>query len=987
MTVPAEPAPPPETTTPAVPETTVQVIPETTPAPAAAPAEAGAAGAEPAPRTDEAVARVQKLLDALPAPEKLTEESLAALENAYEAYLSLTQTQQAQIVGAERFEDLFAYVNSQVSATADNGKTTTTDGNGNTVITLTDYRGTEPINLTGSTILVLNGSSITCGTPIDLKHESLTIRGTGTLELTATTDKGANGAISESAFTGGTVTLESGTLICRQAAECSGSGIFATTVNVTGGRLEAYGAYGGSGIWSQNLNVTGENAVVYAAHLHNRDAIHTGKFQMSDKLAVLYADISEAQEKDMQVGTEADVANHQTVCIQKSDKPMLSVGEQQGNLYEGMAGNATFALTSRNVAMVTTAWAGVYPGLGAAVSPDGKTLTIQGTPASAGSYTLDLEPRDAGGNKLFTKPITVTVSQFRLEITQQPQSTLANKRDSKFPQAKLTVDATASEAVSYQWCYQSGSVEQEIAGQTGKELYLKDIPAAAFTQSESEDWKSTATIVCKATSYGKSLTSDAVTVTVVDCSDHQGHYDNDGVCTRCDEQAGAEYNWVCDGIVYQGNRIGNMVGEGKTIYLLHDIDALESGTIPANVTVDLKGHTVGSLAVEKFQNTTFTNGTIQSLTLPDGDKNTGAVILENVKITDAAEIDQGAEVTVGEGCVFTAQLQLSQDIQLTAGTFEKGIELSGNLKYEDLLPVGYGFFDQDGKLIDFRTAWGQTYLKVGSHTCTWDPYGTCEGCGRVCKHPNTDDNGICTACGLAKEPFTIGARRYATLPKALDEATSGDTITMRSNALLKQKITVSKNIILDLGTYTLAQECGETNQKAPISIAGTVTIRNGTIENHYSSKPTGAVEVTAGGKLTVKDAALKGSISNEIVASAVNLSGGEMTLVSGSVRGISTGNSDGSSLTVTGGTVSKLVVGLGSGTVRLSGGSFDSICSVNTDRNLTAAERGALLEKYYAYYAEDGTPVKLSALTNDTKVTVQPCTHPEGISADDACAY
>lgn len=62
----------------------------------------------------EAVLAVQELIDALPTPEDVTEEDYDAVESAYDAFLALSQEQQAQITGAEVFESLFEFFNAQI---------------------------------------------------------------------------------------------------------------------------------------------------------------------------------------------------------------------------------------------------------------------------------------------------------------------------------------------------------------------------------------------------------------------------------------------------------------------------------------------------------------------------------------------------------------------------------------------------------------------------------------------------------------------------------------------------------------------------------------------------------------------------------------------------------------------------------------------------------------------------------------------------------
>ena len=61
------------------------------------------------------VGEVQTLIDALPAVEALTAEDYEAVLTAYEAYEALPEEERAQVTGAERFEKLFGWFNSQTA--------------------------------------------------------------------------------------------------------------------------------------------------------------------------------------------------------------------------------------------------------------------------------------------------------------------------------------------------------------------------------------------------------------------------------------------------------------------------------------------------------------------------------------------------------------------------------------------------------------------------------------------------------------------------------------------------------------------------------------------------------------------------------------------------------------------------------------------------------------------------------------------------------
>lgn len=948
---------------------------------------------------DEDVKFVQALLDALPGPEEMSEDYIDALETAYDAYLSLTEAQQGEIAGADRLEALFAWVNGQTSMLAEEPGWTESDN----TVTLINYNGSKQLSLTQDTVLVLNGTNrISREWPILLNGHTLTVQGSGSLEVVMQSEEifGWNyGAISNGTtsddHTGGTLVLESGTLTARGSC----SGIAVGSVIVTGGSLYAYSEYG-IGIAVQSLRVEGENTYVYASG-SNRNGEYgisvADKATISAELSILYSGEKDAAETDMAFGTK-DVfedRDARTVLICKSDKPLISVGAQTGALYENAGGTATFTISGQNYTTVEANWVEPAPaGLTAAVSGD--TLTVTGDKAvREGTYQLTLTA--TGPNGIATKIISVIVSEIPLTITKQPENNVTGQvEQTDFASTYIEVTPSTTDKVTYQWKVK-GENEQgsDLTKGTAAKLSLADIPEN-MRQDTTESWKKTARVYCTVTYDGVySVDSETVTVIFSTC-DHAGYYSQTGKCQQCGYQitGNSEANtWIYMGRVYGGTRISNMLksdGE-KTIYLLHDIDRLEDeGTIPEGAIVDLQGHTVGSFFIGKFQNTTITNGTITSLNFPDSDKNVGSVTLAGITVTGTANIGEGTTVTVGENCVFKKQAHIEGETKLTGGTFEKGIAYSaGNAQHLlDILAEGYAYFKKDDqgndRICEYFRADSEN-VSVKPHTCTFSSLGVCD-CGRYCKHTHTDGNGVCTACGLMAQPFAIGEARYDTLKDAVNAATDGATVTMGSDALLEETITISKNITLDLGTHALVENCDETEQKGPISIAGTVTIRNGTIENRYPGKPTDAVGVIKNGRLTVEDANLNGSESDGIEGDGVMIVEGSMTLVSGTVRGIFVGT-DGS-LTVTGGTASWLGAGIDAGSIQLSGGTVAAFNGKTDCDSATAVKE--MLAPYYAYANHMGELITLEAARNalpNWSVTIVKCTHPAGISETQACPY
>lgn len=406
------------------PAPTEALAPETTVAPA--PTEAPT---EPAPTEDEAVTAVQAMIDALPDVDHMSEEYIDALEEAYSAYETLSESQQAQITGVEKLEALFNWVNSQVSTLADDVVEISGEKTWN------NQTFTKPVKLTGDTTLTLVGNNrIECGAPLDLNNCTLTIKGTGSLTVIGNGRSDTwmcNGAIFDSAYTGyvngkGNLCLEGGTVTARGGKY---NAISVRSVELRSGKLEAYGGsnagivcsflytYGGS------LYATGDD---YGIEMRTRYASNPGN------LAILSSDERDAQKADMDVGDIGDIngnAKKKTYYIGEVSGPLFSVKAQKGYLYEGVADQtATFAISAQKVDMTTlkAQWAGDHSGLTESLSTDGKTLTVT-TDATVkqGTYSLTVTATGTDGTTV-SKTVTVTVLGAPITITAQPKDASAS---------------------------------------------------------------------------------------------------------------------------------------------------------------------------------------------------------------------------------------------------------------------------------------------------------------------------------------------------------------------------------------------------------------------------------------------------------------------------------------------------------------------------------------------------------------------------------
>ena len=285
-----------------------------------------------APGEDEAVAAVQAMIDALPDVDHMSEEYIDALVEAYSAYETLSESQQAQITGVEKLEALFNWVNSQVSTLAAE-ETISGEVNWN------NRTFTTPVKLTGETTLTLVGDNkIECEKPLDLNGHKLTIQGTGSLELVGSNNDGNyynSGTIYDStwtgtSYTGGGMVIESGTVIARADVK---NAVAVRYLYMDGGKLEAYGAR--AGIVTTELQMTDGSLYATGSSKCGINIYSNPRFVSVNGLNILVSNEPNAQEADMEDGTISQIQDSEkkTVAIGKfSTSPSISVQPQQGYL-------------------------------------------------------------------------------------------------------------------------------------------------------------------------------------------------------------------------------------------------------------------------------------------------------------------------------------------------------------------------------------------------------------------------------------------------------------------------------------------------------------------------------------------------------------------------------------------------------------------------------------------------------------------------------
>lgn len=471
----------------------------------------------------------------------------------------------------------------------------------------------------------------------------------------------------------------------------------------------------------------------------------------------------------------------------------------------------------------------------------------------------------------------------------------------------------------------------------------------------------------------------------------------DGSCLQCGEihrqepllVSGEGTYHVVDTSETGTAKVGGFLTGGGIFYLTKDVltrDINAGNTMVASesVTLDLQKHTLESLDMGNFPYGSFTlkNGTLNQCVRSTATE--GKLILDGVTFGAAcweAANNDFLDITVRGNTVFQANVSFSSNedvVHLQGGTFKKGIDTSNGAQPLKLLADGYAFQNDRG-IVDAsipENLGGE--IRVVAHTCKY-VNGKCE-CGRSCDHVGkVNADGYCTVCHALVEPYAIGEVRYTSLEAALAAAKEGDTITLRGDFYQGSKtVEINKSVTLDLGGHTLTSDAdGEPVLRV---LAEKVTIRNGTVKNTRTAKSSPAVTVgklDAIGGLTVKSVTFIGSSDgNAPQQYALNIQNGHAKVESGTFNGgiYVVGN-----LTMTGGSTTRLELGSSQGKAELSGGTFNSINPGNADY-------AALLDDGYAYQSGISL-VKLADMDSSTKVQVVKCTHPDGLTAIEACPY
>ena len=817
-----------------------------------------------APGEDEAVAAVQAMIDALPDVSDMSETYIDALEAAYSAYETLSESQQAQITGVEKLEALFGWVNSQVSTLADDVMEITGEVNWN------NQTFTKPVKLTGDTTLTLVGDNkIECDAPLDLNNCSLTVKGTGSLTVIGngrSESRVCNGAIFDSNYKGtsygtGTLCLEGGT-VKASGGKYNAISVFA--VDLKGGKLEANGGsragivcsylYARSG----SIYATGGTYGIYAAV--NRGALNLGN------LPILASDERDASMAEMDEGNLGDINNNakkKTYYIGDVTGPMLSVKAQKGYLYEGTADQtATFSYSAKNLdgCMFGVEWTGDHPGLTAefSLSVDQTIIVTTKDTVKQGTYELKLTAADAESAKtLATKTFTVTVLGAPITVTTQPQDAFVScKRgdlDAWQGDKKIQVTATRAEGltedITYQWKLEGGT---ELDNCTGYELFLQDLfVGGKLPQVADKPWLLSAKVYCTLTVGSYSVNTNAVTLTVNTCAHERAN--PNGTCQQCGEPCSSEPLLVReDGIYYAvqdtsgigAAKVGVNLVVGGTFYLTKDVihRSLDATYTPAgdkNVILDLQGHTLESLDMGNFPVGSFTlkNGTLNQCVYSTATE--GKLILDGVTFMAAYATNNGyLDITVQGESVFKEKVSFSSVegvAHLRGGTFEKGIDTSNGAQPLALLADGYAFRNDQGIVDASNPENLSVKIQVVAHTCKY-VNGKC-ACGRSCDHSTvSDETGLCQKCGSQVYEANVTAADgtvtgYRTLEEALRNGADA-TVKLLADCVVKEReeaFCVTVPLTLDLNGKRMEGPSGLIVKKGPTTILDGSPAKTGTI--------------------------------------------------------------------------------------------------------------------------------------------------------------
>ena len=335
----------------------------------------------------------------------------------------------------------------------------------------------------------------------------------------------------------------------------------------------------------------------------------------------------------------------------------LYVGAQEGKLFAGVGGNATFWVDCENgdLNSLTAVFEGAHPGLSTTIS-DGimgrKIVTVKAdNQAKTGEYQLILTSGKAKGFATVVVNAPITVEREIKVVLGKNSATLTVNVEVAEEIDRGTRERIISD-ISYMWMYEDGG---EIGRRETNELIRT--PADLIPNPEAPAVYSRSVycwVTCDACAY--SATTSPVVVTINTCDHTQPTtYDRNGLCEKCKESCGADKPFITgDGVAIQiPQNAATLFALDSyfpgTLYLWEDYTrgtALRVGTLNGDGTLALQDHNVSSeLILDDFQNHSFTiqNGSLFKLTLNQA----GSLILDDVTIENHVRFYGPANLTGG----------------------------------------------------------------------------------------------------------------------------------------------------------------------------------------------------------------------------------------------------------------------------------------------------------------------------------------------------
>ena len=343
---------------------------------------------------------------------------------------------------------------------------------------------------------------------------------------------------------------------------------------------------------------------------------------------------------------------------------------------------------------------------------------------------------------------------------------------------------------------------------------------------------------------------------------------------------------------------------GETVKLIRDIDVSETIVIDKNITLDGNGRTITAdvdLANDGTNNVILTSGgTIKNLTIVGGhrgiraDKLTSSLVVDNVEILSSVrpihvhDAVKESEINVNvSNSKLAGKPSVDEDVDLATWTnceFQINDGIKGNVI--DLRPnttfdtctfaEGFGFSHDDIR---------------NNHLTAVIIYTDC-----IITIAGEYDEYNITYAYIDGEPAEaiIGTTPYATLAEAVEDATSGQTITLLAYVTVDAMIEVDgKSITLDLNGYTI-EAADDLDYVLWITVGDSVIINDTTgyggivNENDLGYAILNQGTVTINGGIFTGDAALWNGYNT--INAVATLNGGAFFCRAGSDYGVSIGN-------------------------------------------------------------------------------------------------